>query len=68
MMKKLFVYLLIVLLFGAVFGIAISNTTNIKEQTPVIGTVLEVFAIPGAAYAQDTGDIGIPPPVIPKDP
>jgi hypothetical protein len=69
-MKKLFVYLLIVFMFGAVFGIILSNNNNmLKEQVPVVGTVLEAFVIPAAAYAQDTGNTATePPPAIPRDP
>jgi len=67
-MRRLFIYLLIVLMFGAVFGIVLSNNNTLKEDLPVVGTVLEVFAIPTTAYAQDTGNIEIPPPIIPKDP
>jgi hypothetical protein len=69
MMKKIFVYLLIVLMFGSVFSIALSRTNTLKEDIPVVGTVLEAFVIPATAYAQDTGNIGTePPPAIPKDP
>ena len=67
-MKKLFVYLLIILLFGAIFGIALSSS-NVKEDSPVVGAVLDVFGIPATAYADDTGKgVPVPPPIIPSDP
>jgi hypothetical protein len=68
MMKKVLVYLLIVLMFGAVFGIALSRNNTVQEDLPVVSTVLETFVIPATAYAQDTGNIEIPPPSIPRDP
>ena len=68
-MRRLFIYLLIVLMFGAVFGIVLSNNNTLKEDLPVVGTVLEAFVIPATAYAQDTGNtVTEPPPIIPKDP
>lgn len=65
-MKKLFVYLLIILLFGAIFGIALSNS-NVKEDSPVVGAVLDVF-MPTIAYADSGDGVPEPPPIIPSDP
>jgi hypothetical protein len=57
-------------MFGSVFGIALSRSNALKEdQLVVVGTILEVFAMPATACAQDTGNTGpSPPPTIPRDP
>lgn len=50
-MKKILTYLLIIFIFGSIFGIAVQSVNNnIKEDAPVIGSVLE-FISPAVAYA-----------------
>jgi membrane associated rhomboid family serine protease len=69
MMKKMFVYLLIILMFGSLFGVALSRNHTLKDDAPVVGAVLGVFVMPVAAYAQDTSNTGTePPPSVPRDP
>jgi len=53
-MKKILTYLLIILVFGGIFGIiAQSANNNIKENASVISSVLE-FIGPAVAYADDS--------------
>jgi len=60
-MKKILTYLLIILIFGSIFGImAQSANNNIKEDAPVIGSVLELIG-PAVAYADDSLDGPKPP-------
>jgi len=59
-MKKLLTCLLIVLILGGVFCIAIQTNNNIKKDAPVIGSVLE-FISPQLAYADSDTVGGIPP-------
>ncbi|HEC78519.1 MAG TPA: hypothetical protein ENI34_05170 [candidate division WOR-3 bacterium] len=63
-MKKVLTYLLIVLLFGAIFGLSLQNfNTNIKEDAPVISSFID-YLMPAPAYADtnDTTGIKLPPP------
>lgn len=64
-MKKILTYLLIIFVFGSIFGIAIQSANNsIKEDVPVIGSVLE-FIGPSVAYADDSltaPQLPTPPP------
>ena len=67
-MKKLLTYLLLVLMFGAVFGIALHDVrSDIQKETPVVSTVLECIT-PAIAYADSDTAYGPgtkpPPPPI----
>lgn len=63
-MKKILTYLLIILIFGSIFGIAVQSANNsIKEDTPVISSVLELIG-PAVAYADDS----LSGPEVPKPP
>lgn len=65
-MKKILTYLLIIFIFGSIFGIAVQSVNNnIQEDVPVISSVLE-FISPAIAYADDslTGPQPLPPPPI----
>jgi len=68
-MKRLFIYLLIVLLFGAVFSIALSTSKGFEPESSTFGQALTTLMIPSTCYA-DSGSVGIPvpPPPIPLDP
>lgn len=65
-LKKILTYLLIIFIFGSIFGITVQNiNNNIKEDAPVIGSVLE-FIGPAVAYADDslnTPQNPPPPPI-----
>ncbi len=65
-MKKILTYLLIILIFGGIFGIMTQSANNsIKEDAPVIGSVLE-FIGPAVAFAGDSLDgpkLPDPPPI-----
>jgi len=69
-MKKLVVYLTIVLLFGAIFGAAVQNIScTVKQDAPIISSTLEFFA-PAVAYADSDTANGFdpkPPPPPPID-
>lgn len=65
-MKKILTYLLIIFIFGSIFGIAVQSVNNnIKEDAPVIGSVLELIG-PAVAFADDslTGPQAPKPPPI----
>ncbi len=70
-MKKLLICFMIILLFGGIFGIAIQSSNNsIKEDMPVISSVLECL-VPAAAYADPDTALPLEPnpqPPIPIDP
>ena len=67
-MKKLLIYLLLILMFGSIFGIAIQSVSNnIEEEAPVVSSLLGYIA-PAIAYA-DSDTVsgpseGPPPPPI----
>ena len=64
-MKRLATYLLIVLLFGAVFNIALTHSNIDVDDSPILSAVTTVI---GTAHAEmvdpppDTGPGTIPPP------
>ena len=63
-MKKILTYLLIILIFGGIFGVIVQSANNsIKEDASVISSVLELIG-PAIAYADSfTGpEIPDPPP------
>jgi len=65
-MKKFLTYLLIILVLGAVFGIAIHQTTD-KDNSQVIGSLLDVIT-PAIAHADSDTTGGIMPPPVPPPP
>ncbi len=68
-MKKLVIYLLITLLFGTVFSIAISGNHNPTGSASGVSTILNIITGPVTAYADDTTKgIPQPPPPIPRNP
>ena len=58
-MKRVVIYLMVLLLFGGIFGIAIQD--SVKEDVPVISSALQLFA-PTVAYADSDGANKPPPP------
>ncbi len=63
-MKKLLVYLLIVLFIGGVLGIALQTPqSNVVKKVPVVGSALQILT-PVSCYADsDTaGEYIFPPP------
>lgn len=65
-MKKIFTYLIIILLFTGIFGLSLQSV-NIKEEAPVIGSALD-FISPAVAYADsDTFETPYDPPPPPID-
>ena len=70
-MKKLLIYCLVVLMLGGIFSICLQDFNGeVKEDAPVISSVLECFS-PAVAYA-DSDTVsgpggGNPPPPPPID-
>ena len=65
-MKNLIAYLLIILLLGSVFGIAIATMSRPNENAPVLDKIFTIM--PGIAYADSFVDgpgTPHPPPPIP---
>jgi hypothetical protein len=61
-MKKILIYLLIILIFGGIFGVMVQSANNsIKEDAPVISSVLE-FIGPAVAYADSFSGPASPDP------
>lgn len=60
-MKKILTYLLIILIFGGIFGVIVQSANNsIKEDVPVISSVLELIG-PTVAFADSSLDGPKPP-------
>jgi hypothetical protein len=68
-MKRILTYVLIILVFGTIFGISLQGVNhNLKEDAPAISAVLE-YITPAVAYA-DSDTVTTPwnpPPPPPID-